>query len=373
MEPLLVARDIASATVSPTGAVPGLSSRRKAGSSMSGRAPLSRKIRACASLTAQLLPVRSTACRGIGGLRGLPPARRALARAMLWRPHMKTIRYTLGGLLAFGALNAFAGGWYGLTGARGVPKEWLARSPFSDYFVPGLILFVVVGGALLAAAIAVFAAWRRARLLVLLASAIVLGWLIVQLSIIGYVSWMQPATAAVAVLILALALSLRPSAPPSQTRIEDAATAFLDQKRIAVTGVSRRPETHGGNVVYRRLRERGYQVFAVNPNTAEVEGDKAYPNLHAIPGGVGAVVIATRPETAEATMRECADLGITHVWMHRAFGAGSVSEAAAAFGREHGIQVIDGGCPCMFDPTADPGHKAMRFCLTLAGTVPRSV
>jgi len=54
-------------------------------------------------------------------------------------------------------------------------------------------------------------------------------------------------------------------------------------------------------------RERGYQVFAVNPNAPEVEGDRAYPDL---PGGVQAVVIGTRPERAEETMHECGELGI---------------------------------------------------------------
>ncbi|HXM53989.1 MAG TPA: CoA-binding protein [Candidatus Dormibacteraeota bacterium] len=155
--------------------------------------------------------------------------------------------------------------------------------------------------------------------------------------------------------------------------IGEAAAEFLASRRIAVTGVSRRPEGHGGNVVYQRLRERGYEVFAVNPNAAEVEGDRCYPDLRSIPGGVQAVVIATRPETAEATIRECAELGIGHVWMHRAFGAGSVSAAAAEYGRERGIDVIDGGCPLMFGPAADGGHKAMRFFCTLAGTVPRRV
>jgi uncharacterized protein len=155
--------------------------------------------------------------------------------------------------------------------------------------------------------------------------------------------------------------------------IKDAAAEFLANQRIAVTGVSRKPENHGGNVVYKRLRERGYEVFAVNPNADEVEGDRAYHDVRSIPGGVDAVVIATRPETAEATMRECADLGIKHVWMHRSFGAGSVSDTATAYGREHGITVIDGGCPCMFDPTADVGHKAMRFVFTLNRHVPRQV
>lgn len=49
-----------------------------------------------------------------------------------------------------------------------------------------------------------------------------------------------------------------------------------------------------------------------------------------IPGGVEAVVIGTRPELADVTMYECAKLGISHVWMHRAPGAGSVSQTATA-------------------------------------------
>jgi uncharacterized protein len=72
-------------------------------------------------------------------------------------------------------------------------------------------------------------------------------------------------------------------------------------------------------------------------------------------------------------MHKCADPGIKHVWMHRGPGPGSVSKAAADYGREHGIAVIDGGCPCMFGPTADPGHKAMRTVLTLTGNVPPRV
>lgn len=157
------------------------------------------------------------------------------------------------------------------------------------------------------------------------------------------------------------------------TAIKDAAAEFLGQTRVAVTGVSRAAKDHGSNVVYKRLRERGYQVYAVNPNAKEVEGDRCFQDLHSIPGGVHAVVIGTRPEIAEQTMRECAELGIKHVWMHRGPGAGSVSAAAADYGREQGIAVIDGGCPCMFDPTADFGHKAMRFVFTLTGNVPREV
>jgi predicted CoA-binding protein len=154
------------------------------------------------------------------------------------------------------------------------------------------------------------------------------------------------------------------------TTIKEAATEFLNQKRIAVTGVSRTPGKHGSNVV---LRERGYDVFAVNPNADTVEGDSAYHDLHSIPGGVEAVIIGTRPDRADETIRECAELGIKHVWMHRGPGGGSVSASATAYGRDHDITVIDGGCPCMFGPTADRGHKAMRVLFTLTGNVPKHV
>lgn len=153
--------------------------------------------------------------------------------------------------------------------------------------------------------------------------------------------------------------------------VKDAASAFLSNERIAVTGVSRRASGHGSNNVYKRLRDRGYEVFAINPNADEVEGDPCYHDLKSIPGGVDAVVIGTRPEVAEDTMRECAELGIRHVWMHRGPGEGSVSEDATRYGRERGITVIDGGCPLMFGPTSDFGHKVMRF--VLAGKVPKQV
>jgi len=114
-------------------------------------------------------------------------------------------------------------------------------------------------------------------------------------------------------------------------------------------------------------------VFAVNPNADEVEGAACYHDLKSIPGGVDWVLIGTRPEHAEGTVRECEELGIRRVWMHRGPGHGSVSEKAAAFGREHGMTVIDGGCPCMFAPTDDSGHKVMRAIFTLTGNVPRRV
>ena len=133
---------------------------------------------------------------------------------MVSRSQSSAIRYALGGLLAFGALNAFGGGYYGLSGAEGVPTEWLQGSPFVDYTIPSLILFVVVGGSLLVASIAVFRRLRIARVTAFSAGVIVLGWIVAQMAMIGYLSWMQPTTAIAGVTILTLAWLLPgPTAP----------------------------------------------------------------------------------------------------------------------------------------------------------------
>ncbi len=156
--------------------------------------------------------------------------------------------------------------------------------------------------------------------------------------------------------------------------MKEAATKFLSKKRIAVAGVSRESGgAHGGNPVYVRLRDRGYDVFAVNPNADQVEGDSAYPNLGTIPGGVEAVIIATHPKAAGDVMQECIDLGIKQVWMHRGPGGGSVSHEAAEQGRAAGVTVLEGGCPLMYAPTGDVGHKVLRGVLSLVGRIPKQV
>jgi predicted CoA-binding protein len=72
-------------------------------------------------------------------------------------------------------------------------------------------------------------------------------------------------------------------------------------------------------------------------------------------------------------VRQCAELGIRRVWMHRSFGEGSVSQTAVDFCRKNQIAVIPGGCPMMFCEPVDFGHKCMRWILSLTGGLPRKI
>jgi predicted CoA-binding protein len=153
------------------------------------------------------------------------------------------------------------------------------------------------------------------------------------------------------------------------SELETAVRAFLSSPRIAVAGVSR-DRRQAANAIFRRLRDSGHQVFATNPRAESVEDGSCYPDLRSIPGGVDAVLIATPPEAALAIVRECIDLGIRRVWMHRSFGRGSVSEDAVALGRKNRITVIDGACPMMYCPPVDVAHRCLRTLLAWLGRLP---
>ena len=121
------------------------------------------------------------------------------------------------------------------------------------------------------------------------------------------------------------------------TTLDTEVREFLAQKRIAVAGVSRDTSHHPvGNLIYRRLKKTGHDVFAVNPHMQTYEGDRCYPDLLSIPGGVDGVVIVTRPELTERLVRDCSDAGVRRVWMHQSVGKGSsVSAEAVEYCRRH--------------------------------------
>lgn len=143
---------------------------------------------------------------------------------------------------------------------------------------------------------------------------------------------------------------------------------FIDARRIVVAGVSRDPN-QPANHIFRRLRDSGHDVVAVNPAAGQVEGGACWPDVRAVPGPVDGVVIATPPSAAADVVRACAERGVPRVWMHRSFGEGSVSEEAVALCREHGIRAVVGGCPLMYCGRVDVVHRCMRWVLEARGRI----
>ncbi|UCF28642.1 MAG: CoA-binding protein [Chloroflexota bacterium] len=149
-------------------------------------------------------------------------------------------------------------------------------------------------------------------------------------------------------------------------KIDPLVEDFLAQEKIAVVGVSDKRET-GCNLAYRKFKENGYTVSAVNPRLTSFEDDPCYPDLGSIPEKPDAVFILTNPKVSEEIVQQCVDLGIERVWMHCLMGTKpglaanmtSVSPEAVRLCRENGITVIPGSCPNQF-LKPDFGHRLMR-------------
>jgi uncharacterized protein len=154
------------------------------------------------------------------------------------------------------------------------------------------------------------------------------------------------------------------------TKLPTQVAQFLNKRCIAIAGVSRN-SSQPANAIYRKLRDSGHQVFAVNPNATQVEGVPSYPDLRSVPESVEAVVIATHPNVSARLVRDCGELGIRHIWFHRSFGDGSVSEEAVRECERLKISCMVGGCPMMYCDPVDFGHRCMKWILKARRRVPR--
>jgi hypothetical protein len=148
----------------------------------------------------------------------------------------------------------------------------------------------------------------------------------------------------------------------SKKNIDD----FLAQKIIAVVGVSRK-KTKFGNTIYRELKQKGYQVYPINPNINLIEGDVCYPDLFSLPEKVDAVVINISPAQTEKVIREAKEAGIKKVWLQQ----GSQSDAAIKYCEESGIDCVSNECILMFVEPSAFIHRAHRWIWGVFGKLPQ--
>jgi predicted CoA-binding protein len=145
---------------------------------------------------------------------------------------------------------------------------------------------------------------------------------------------------------------------------------FLAGSRFAVAGVSRNRQ-QPANAILRKLRDAGYEVVPINPNSDQLEGMDCYPDVASVPAALDGVVVATHPAVSASIVEQCAEAGVERVWFHRSFGNGSVSEDAVRRCEELGVDAIVGGCPLMFCEPIDFAHRCMRWWLQRQGSVPK--
>ena len=153
-------------------------------------------------------------------------------------------------------------------------------------------------------------------------------------------------------------------------RTLEAVSDFLRQKRLAVVGVSR-AEKDFTRDMFRELLKRGYDAVPVNPAAAEVEGRRCYARVQDIAPAVAGALVMTPPQQSESVVMDCVEAGIGRIWLYRAVGQGSVSQAAVGFCKANGISLVPGYCPHMFWKDSAFFHRVHGFLLQISGRWPR--
>lgn len=145
--------------------------------------------------------------------------------------------------------------------------------------------------------------------------------------------------------------------------------AFLAVRRIAVIGVSRNAQDFSRTLV-REFLKRGYDIVPINPAATEIEGRRCFASLRELDPPVSAALIMTSATETDSVVHQCLSAGVSHVWLYRSGGQGSVTTAAIALCREQRINLVAGECPLMFLSGAAFPHRVHGFFRKFLGSYP---
>jgi predicted CoA-binding protein len=140
---------------------------------------------------------------------------------------------------------------------------------------------------------------------------------------------------------------------------------FLSCRKLALAGLSRRSSKFG-NMAYKELRAKGYEIFPIHPQAEEIRGIRCWPGLKDLPEPVEGVVIILPPAQTERVIQEAAEAGIKHIWIQQ----GAESEASLEFCRRQGMAVVHGQCILMFAEPLGLIHRVHRWFWRLRGKLP---
>jgi uncharacterized protein len=143
---------------------------------------------------------------------------------------------------------------------------------------------------------------------------------------------------------------------------------FLEPRKMAIAGVSRNPKKFGG-AVFRELKEKGFDLYPINPNAEEIQGIKCYKSVDEIPAGVEHLFIVTSKSETETISRAAVKKGIKMIWIQQ---HSETTEAVNVI-QEAGIPLIYKKCMMMFADPVKSVHGFHRFLVKAFGSYPKLV
>jgi hypothetical protein len=141
---------------------------------------------------------------------------------------------------------------------------------------------------------------------------------------------------------------------------------FFSSQAYAVVGVSRSTRKFG-NVAFREMKKHGLDVYPVNPYLEQLDGERCFESVSALPAEVQSVIVVVHPEEAERVVAACKAKGIANIWLQQ----GAESDGAIVYAQENGLNLIHGYCVLMFLEPVKSFHAFHRWIASVVGRYPR--
>lgn len=113
----------------------------------------------------------------------------------------------------------------------------------------------------------------------------------------------------------------------------------LNKKVWAVVGATPNKEKYGYKI-YKKLKDNGYEVYAVNPLYENIDGEICYKDLKSLPIIPNVVDMVVAPRFGMHYVDDAAMLGIEYIW----FQPGAESEELINAAASKGLKVIHDAC-----------------------------
>jgi hypothetical protein len=143
---------------------------------------------------------------------------------------------------------------------------------------------------------------------------------------------------------------------------------FLAPRKMAMAGVSRNPKKFGG-AIFKELKEKGFELYPINPNAEEIQGVKCYKSVSDLPAEVEHLFIVTPKYETDVVARAAVSKGMKMVWIQQQ----SETPEAVKTIEEAGIPLIYKKCIMMFADPVKSVHGFHRFLVKTFGGYPKLI
>jgi len=140
---------------------------------------------------------------------------------------------------------------------------------------------------------------------------------------------------------------------------------FLSSKKIAIAGVSRDPKKFG-HTIFKEFKEKGFEVYPVNPNAENINGTPCFHSVSSLPLEVRNLFIVTPKSQTLQLVKEAIEKGIDNIWIQQM----SETKEALEYLSGKQVNVVSKECIMMWLEPVTSVHKFHKAIRKFFGLLP---